>query len=92
MPEARVPHSSGGSASALHLLAPKWRMALHRMRQNKRGDFRRSFVISLLAMAFWAASFSIAFKLLRNILISKRDTEIEIVFINLDIACKQILL
>jgi len=65
MPEARVPHSSGGSASALHLLAPKWRMALHRMRQNKRGDFRRSFVISLLAMAFWAASFSIAFKLLR---------------------------
>ena len=53
------------AASALHLLAPKWRMALHRMKQNKRGDFRRTFVITLLALAFWVATFSIALKLLQ---------------------------
>lgn len=52
-------------ASALHLLAPKWRMALHRMKQNKRGDLRRTFVVTLLALGFWAASFSIALKLLK---------------------------
>lgn len=53
------------AASALHLLAPKWRMAVHRMRQNKQGDFRRTFVITLMALGFWAGSFSIAYKLLR---------------------------
>lgn len=57
--------SPSRAASALHLLAPKWRMALHRMRQNKQGDFRRTFVITLFALGFWAASFSLAYKLLK---------------------------
>ncbi|MEP6779823.1 MAG: hypothetical protein ABJC26_08040 [Gemmatimonadaceae bacterium] len=47
------------------MLAPKWRMALHRVKQNKRGDFRQTFVVSLLGLAFWIASFSLAFKLLQ---------------------------
>ncbi|MEO7361065.1 MAG: hypothetical protein ABI120_12095, partial [Gemmatimonadaceae bacterium] len=57
--------SPSRAASALHLLAPKWRMALHRIRQNKQGDFRRTFVVTLLALTFWAASFSLAYKLLK---------------------------
>lgn len=57
--------TSAHAASPLHLLAPKWRMAFHRMQQSKRGDFRRTFVITLLALAFWAATFSIALKLLK---------------------------
>ena len=52
-------------ATALHLLAPKWRMAFHRLKQNKRGDFRRTFVVTLLGLGFWAATFSIALKLLK---------------------------
>lgn len=65
MPEPTTGTATARSANALHLLAPKWRMTMHRMRQNKRGDFRRSFAITLVAIAFWAASFSVAFKLLR---------------------------
>ena len=57
--------STAHAASALHLLAPKWRMAYHRMKQNKRGDFRRTFAVTLLAVGFWAAAFSIALKLLQ---------------------------
>ena len=52
-------------ASPLHLLLPKWRMALHRVKQNRRGDFRQTFVVTLLGLAFWIASFSIAFKMLQ---------------------------
>ncbi|MGV3709671.1 MAG: putative ABC transporter permease subunit [Gemmatimonas sp.] len=66
--DSPVSHSdstSRKSASALHLLAPKWLMAMHRARQNKKGDFRRTFVVTLLALGFWAATFSIAFKLLK---------------------------
>lgn len=59
------PELGGKPATALHLLAPKWLMALHRMRQNQKGDFRRSIFVMLLALGFWAASFSIAFRLLR---------------------------
>lgn len=64
-PDMVAPMSSSQAASWIHLIAPKWRMAMHRMRQNKQGDFRRTFVITLLALGFWGASFSLAFKLLK---------------------------
>lgn len=60
-----MPEAAPKTASALHLLSPKWQMAMHRMRKNKKGDFQRSFIISILAIIFFATSFSIAYKLLK---------------------------
>lgn len=56
-------HEDG--ASVWHLLAPKVRMAVHRVRQKQHGDVRRSLLVAFLASGFWLGAFSIAYKLLR---------------------------
>ncbi len=46
------------------VLAPKWRSALARIRQEQ-GSSGRALLLSLIALIFWAAVFGIAFRVLR---------------------------
>jgi ABC-2 type transport system permease protein len=47
------------------VLAPKWRSALARIRQEQSGSGGRALLLSLIALVFWAAVFGIAFRVLR---------------------------
>jgi ABC-2 type transport system permease protein len=66
MPEALA----GGAptlpeAGAWSLLRPKWQMARNRTRHHQRGDVRRVFVVSAVALGFWSVAFMLALRLLR---------------------------
>ncbi|HVK01427.1 MAG TPA: hypothetical protein VM365_11185 [Gemmatimonadales bacterium] len=49
------------------LLTPKWRGALARLRQERRGSWGRLLLFSVVGGAFWAAIFGVAFRVLSYI-------------------------
>ena len=49
------------------LLTPKWRGALARLRQERRGSWGRLLVFTVVGGAFWAAIFGVAFRVLSYI-------------------------
>jgi ABC-2 type transport system permease protein len=47
------------------VLAPKWRSALARLREERKGSGARAVLLGLVALIFWSAVFGIAFRVLR---------------------------
>ena len=51
--------------SVLTVLMPKWRSVLSRLREEQTGSSARALLLGLVALAFWAAAFGIAYRVLR---------------------------
>ncbi|HEX5963328.1 MAG TPA: hypothetical protein VFY42_06365, partial [Gemmatimonadales bacterium] len=47
------------------VLMPKWRSVLSRLREEQTGSSARGLLLGLVALAFWAAAFGIAYRVLR---------------------------
>jgi ABC-2 type transport system permease protein len=47
------------------VIAPKWRSALARLREERKGSGARAVLLGLVALIFWSAVFGIAFRVLR---------------------------
>ena len=47
------------------VLMPKWRSVLSRLREEQTGSSARALLLGLVAVAFWAAAFGIAYRVLR---------------------------
>jgi len=51
--------------SLTHVLQPKWRTALQRLREERSGGGAKLVILSVVALGFWSAVFGILYKMLR---------------------------
>jgi len=51
--------------SLAHVLQPKWRTALQRLREERSGGTGKIVVLTVVALAFWAAVFGVLYRVLR---------------------------
>jgi len=51
--------------SLTHVLQPKWRTALQRLREERQGGSAKIVVLSIVALGFWGAVFGVLYKILK---------------------------